>query len=344
MNRKNLLALFIVVFTVIASSYTFYIYQVFHTPNLQVEKSDIYFPIYKGTSFKMIQNQLSTSGIINDLVSFSLLAKLKNYHESIKPGMYLIKKNMTNNEAINMFRAGRQVSINVTFNNLRKIEELPAKIEAFFEFDSASLAHELLCTQCAAKYGFSKDNFIAMFVPNTYEFYWTTTPVAFIKRMKKEYKKFWTEDRKKTSVTLGLTPVEIITLASIVEKETKYDTEAARIAGTYINRLKKGMKLQADPTLIFAHDNYNIRRVLNKDKAIDSPYNTYKYKGLPPGPICMPSITTIDAVLNYERHTYLYFCASSDFSGYHTFSDTYKDHLSNAKKWQKALNRKKVLR
>ena len=189
-----------------------------------------------------------------------------------------------------------------------------------------------------SKFGFTPENISIIFIPNTYHIYWDISSKQFLERMYSEYNRFWNDERKSLSDSLGMTIPEVVTLASIVEKETSKNDEKPIIAGVYINRLKKKWYLQADPTLIFAHDDYNIKRVLNKHKVIDSPYNTYTNKGLPPGPICLPSISSIDAVLHYDKNTYLYFCAKDDLSGYHSFAKTYVQHNQNARKYRKALD------
>jgi len=195
------------------------------------------------------------------------------------------------------------------------------------------------------KLGLSDDNVACIFIPNTYEFYWNTSADQFVKRMLKEYQKFWNNDRKAKANKIKLNYYEVATLASIVEKEQNIKRdERPEIAGLYLNRINKKMKLESDPTLIFALGDFTIKRVLNKDKKVDSPFNTYKHKGLPPGPICIPSINSIDAVLNASDHKYIFMCAKEDFSGYHNFAKTYAKHLINARKYQKALNKRKIMR
>jgi len=210
--------------------------------------------------------------------------------------------------------------------------------------DSTDLLPYLVSDSVASSYGFTSETFIAMFLPNTYEVYWTITPTQLLDRMKLEYDKYWTNAQKEKAKAIGLTPNEVVTLASIVDAETNMMTEAPTVAGVYLNRLKKGYKLQADPTLKFAMNNFEIKRLLLKDKQYESPYNTYKYPGLPPGPINMPSIAAVEAVLNAEDHRYLYFCAKPDFSGYHVFAKTLVEHSRNARAWQRALNEKRIYR
>ncbi len=326
------------------SSFAFYAYQIVYTPNILVDQDDQYLTIDEGTSFEALRRKLYDRRIINDAVSFSFLAKLKKYDQHVKPGMYLLKKNMNNNEAINRLRAGLQSPVKLTFSTARKLEELAGKLSHSIMLDSLDLAPLLTSDSVAQAYGFNKQTFISMFLPNTYEVYWTISDRELLDRMKKEYDKFWTADRQAKAKAIGLSREEISTVASIVNAETNFIDEAPIIAGVYLNRLDRGYKLQADPTLKFALNNFEIRRLLNKDMAYDSPYNTYKYAGLPPGPINMPSISMIEAVLNYQDHRYLYFCAKDDFSGRHVFAKNLVEHNVNARKFQTALNLQQIYR
>jgi UPF0755 protein len=344
MLRKNLLPIFLVVFAMLLTSFAFYTYQILYTPNLLVEGEDQRFAISRGTTFKEFQNQLDKQRVVNDLVSFSFLARLKKLDENLKPGMYMLKKDMTNLEAINLFRSGEQIPVRLTFSNARKLEDLSKKLTRSLDIDSTEMAKVLLDSITPKRYGFEPQTFISMFIPNTYEVYWTSRPSDILDRMSAEYDRFWTTERKEKAAALNMSQTEVSTLASIVQSETNQIEEAATIAGVYINRLKRGIPLQADPTLVYALGDFSIRRILNKDKVYDSPYNTYKYKGLPPGPIRMPGGDYIDAVLNYKSHTYLYFCAKEDFSGYHVFAKTLREHNVNARKFQRALNRERIYR
>lgn len=344
MRKKNLIAIFLVVFTMMLSSFAFYSYQVIYTPNILVEEDDRLFAIPKGSTFDDVRNRLYEERYINDAVSFSLLSKIKNYDREVKAGLYLLKTDMNNMEAINLLRSGAETPIKLTFSNARLLEQLPKILTQNLAIDSAEMASFILNDTVSNYYGFDKQNFISMFIPNTYEVYWTSSPKKILDRMKREYDRFWTDSRKQKAAELGITPNEVATLASIVKAETNKMDEAPTVAGVYINRLKRRMPLQADPTLVFAIGDFSIRRILNKDKVFESPYNTYKYQGLPPGPINMPSIPAIDAVLNYEDHRYLYFCANADFSGYHVFARTLSEHNVNARKFQRALNKERIYR
>lgn len=344
MRKKYFIAIFLVVFTMMLSSFAFYTYQILYTPNVLIEEEDRYFAIPKGTTFKMLQDMLAEQRIVNDLVSFSFLAKLKDLDTNVKNGMYLIKGDMTNIELINLLRSGSQTPVKLTFSHARLLNQLPKILTQSLEIDSAQLASLLLTDTTASHYGFKEETFISMFIPNTYEVYWTTSPKGLLDRMKQEYDRFWSDERKQKAEQLGMTQEEVSTLASIVQGETNKMDEAPAIAGVYINRLKRRIPLQADPTLVFAIGDFSIRRILNKDKEFDSPYNTYKHYGLPPGPINMPGIPALNAVLNYESHNYLYFCAKDDFSGYHAFARTLREHNINARKFQRALNMQRIYR
>lgn len=344
MKKRKIIAAAIIITAVMLSSFAFYAYQILYTPNVLVDQESRLFPVFNSTTYDDLRDRLDEEEIVNDIVSFSFLAKLKGLDESVKPGLYKFTKNMSNTEAINLLRSGRQAPIKLVFNDARRIEELSTKLTSSLQIDSADLAPLLLSDSVARSYGFDSLNFISMFIPNTYEVYWTSSARDILDRMKKEYDRYWTDARTQKAESIGLTKLEVATLASIVDSETNKMDEAPTIAGVYLNRLKKGYKLQADPTLKFAIGDFTIRRILNNDKNFDSPYNTYMYYGLPPGPIRLPSMAAMNAVLDYQEHNYLYFCAKDDFSGYHAFAKTYSQHLVNAKKFQKALNQQKIYR
>jgi UPF0755 protein len=260
----------------------------------------------------------------------------------VHPGKYKISEGMSNNALVNELRSGNQEPVKITFNNIRKKEELAGKLSKMLEPDSAHLLEAFNDEDLETKYGFNRENILAMLVPNTYSMYWNTTAEDFIARMAKEYKSFWNDDRKEKAKALNMTQTQVMILASIVEKETPVEADKPIIAGVYINRLKKNIPLEADPTLIWAANDFTIKRVLNVHKQIESPYNTYKHKGLPPGPIDIPSVSSIDAVLNYTKHDYLYFCAKEDLSGYSSFAKTLDEHMKNARRYQNELNRRNI--
>ena len=342
MKNKNFLAVGLIIGSMLVSSFSFYFWQVVYTPNILIDKEDVVFNIPTGANFKYVQNSLYDLGIVNDLVSFSFLSKLKRYDQSIKPGSYLLQADMSNRDAINMLRSGDQVPIKLTYSNARSLEVLAAKIASYLEFDSATMISNLSNSDVASSYGFTKETFMCMFLPNTYEVYITDQPIAVLDRIYSAYKIFWNPERMAKAEALNLPPEEVIVLASIVDAETNQMDEAPTVAGVYINRLNKNIKLQADPTLIFAMGDYTIKRVLYEHMQVDSPYNPYKYAGFPPGPINLPSIAAIEAVLNYAKSDYLYFCANPDFTGNHIFARTLSQHNKNARLLHLALNKKKI--
>ncbi len=296
------------------------------------------------SSFSAVTDILENKGYLKDTDGFEWVAQKKNYSNSVIGGCYTLKHNMNNNDLVNLLRSGRQTPVKITFNNIRTLEQLAGRIANRIEPDSLELTVLLNDSSIIAGYGFNKKTFIAMFIPNTYEFYWTTSAKKFIERMNREYKLFWNDIRVKKAKVAGMTAIEVNTLASIVDEETIKADEKAVVAGLYINRLNKGMRLQADPTIKFVIGDFTVKRILNKDLKIDSPYNTYLYSGLPPGPIRIPSIQGIDAVLNYKKHKYLYMCAKEDFSGYHNFAKTLKQHNQNAARYRKALRKNRIWR
>ncbi|RKD16059.1 aminodeoxychorismate lyase [Pelobium manganitolerans] len=304
------------------------------------EKTYLYIPT--GASFKQVQDSVSKNHLLIDSSTFYDLANDREYSEKIKAGKYPFKKGMNNREILNMLIAGNQEPVQLAFRNVRLKSNFAALASKKLEFDSASFARLLDSTAFVKSYGFTTENVYTMFIPNSYEMYWNTSAKEFFERMNKEYTTFWNADRLQKAGALNLTPQQVTILASIVDSEALIDEEMPTIAGLYLNRLKKGMKLEADPTVIFANNDFNIRRVLNRHLSKQSPYNTYLNKGLPPGPITMPSIKAIDAVLNPKANDYIYMCAKEDFSGYHNFASTLKEHLVNAKKFQQALNQRNI--
>ena len=249
---------------------------------------------------------------------------------------------MSNNQLINMLRSGKQKVVKLVINNIRTKNELAAIVSKHLETDSSEVLNKLTDSEFLKSCGYDIHNVMTIFLPNTYEFYWNTSAEEFFKRMIKENDRFWDQSRLEKTSRIPLGKKEVSILASIVQKETNHSGEMSDIAGVYINRLKTGMPLQADPTVVFALGDFEKRRVLKEDTKVDSPYNTYKYSGLPPGPICLPEPSTIDKVLDYTQHNYFYFCAKDDLSGYHNFSVTLKEHSRNARNYQRALNKLKI--
>ncbi len=269
------------------------------------------------------------------------LAEYKGFKKEVKAGHYTIPGGTSNNELINRLKSGNQQPVKVNFNSLRTLEYLGAVLGWQLEPDSAEFVRLFHDTTALLNLGIHADSLFAILLPDTYEFYWTATPEDFISRMKKEAYKYW-ETRIEKAKKQGLTPWETISLAAIVERETQKNDEKSTIAGVYLNRLDKNMKLQADPTVVYAVGDFTLRRVLRKHTKEDHPYNTYRNHGLPPGPICVPSKASIEAVLNAEDHEYLFFCAKEDLSGYHSFAKTYAQHLRNARRFQKELTNRGI--
>ena len=305
-------------------------------------KTKTYLYIPSNAKYQQVLDSIKKNALIIDEESFLSLAKERDLSDKFKPGKYPIIKGMNNRQVLNMLIAGNQEAVSISFRNIRLKENFVATVAKKLESDSASLIRLLDSAAYVSEFGFTTDNIYTMFVPNSYEMYWNTSAQDFFERMNKEYKKFWTEERLAKAKELNLTPQEIAVLASIVDSEALLDKEMPTIAGLYLNRLSRGIKLEADPTVIFANNDFSIRRVLNRHLRKESPYNTYLNKGLPPGPIMMPSIVAIDAVLNHENHNYIFMCAKEDFSGYHNFADNLKEHQSNAKKFQQALNERNI--
>lgn len=303
---------------------------------------EVTFYIPKEATFQTVLDTLQQHSLIRHPRIFSLIAWKKSYPGHIKSGHYRIRNRTSYNRLINMLRGGLQAPVLVTFTHEKSLAQLAGTLAGQLAFDSVSFISLIRDQEKCNELGFDTQTIAAVFIPNTYELYWNISPEKFMERMRAEYDRFWSPERKKAAEQLGLTPIEVITLASIVEEETWHPEEMPLIAGVYLNRLKKGMRLQADPTIKFAVGDVNKRRILTRDLQVDSPYNTYRHSGLPPGPITIPSIRAIDAVLHADDHSYLYFCAKEDFSGYHYFSKTLRQHNLYAARYRKALNRNRV--
>lgn len=316
-------------------------YQSVFGPNVETREGYGIVYIPSGSDYEDVRLKLEESGLLSEPKSFDWVARKKGYPDAVKAGRYRIEKGMSNNELVNMLRAGNQDPVMVVFNRTRTFAQLAGKVSKYLEADSLEMLAHFTDPSLPEKYGFRQETFYAMFIPNTYEFFWTATPMDFTDRMKKEYEAFWKKrDDKRASV--GMTRVEVSTLASIIDEETLHDDENPKVAGVYMNRLEINMPLQACPTLKYIKSDWTIQRVLSEYKRIESPYNTYKHSGLPPGPITIPSISAIDAVLNYEKHNYLYMAAKADFSGYHSFARTLQQHNQNAIRYQRELDKQKI--
>lgn len=300
--------------------------------------------VHTGTSYDSLLVKLKTEGFIIDERSFDLVAGwMKFKKDYMPPGRFRIIGGWSNRQLISHLRSGNQDPVAVTFNNVRNIEELAGKVADYIEPDSFEILSYINNEPLLRSLGYTRETALCLFIPNTYELYWNTSVENFLHRMSKEKDKFWNSgNREEKARKLGLSRNEVYTLASIVEKETLLSSEKKRIAGVYLNRLERGIRLQADPTVVFAVGDFTIRRVLNKHLAFDSPYNTYIYSGLPPGPICMPEIESIDAVLNPEKHNFLFFCAEPGYSGAHAFAETLAGHMANARTYQRWLSENSI--
>jgi UPF0755 protein len=312
-------------------------------PNTPATLDDPYVLVPSGATLEQVIDSLLVHGLLRDERSFRWTAEKMGYAgESIRRGRYKIPAHAGNRTVVSLLRGGRQSPLQVTIQNVRTIDQLCGRVANKFEFDSLDLA-QFLDTRFDSLAGTRKETRLTRFIPNTYEFYWTTTPEEFCKRMLKEYDRFWTEDREARRTATGLSREEVYTLASIIEKETNHDPEKPRMAGVYLNRLKTGMPLQADPTVVFAIGDFEIRRVMYGHLDIDSPYNTYRNVGLPPGPIFMPGIPSIDAVLNHETHDYLFFCAQPTEDGPgHAYAADLSAHNENARRYQRWLDKQGI--
>lgn len=296
------------------------------------------------TPFSQLVSQLAEDSVIPSKSKIHLVARLKKFDHSVAAGRYLILQGMSYNSLINLFRSGNQTPVQLTFNNIRTREEMAGVLSKQLMSDSVMLVQQFRNEEFVQEYGFDIHTALCPFIPNTYEVYWNIPPEKLYERMVNEFTNFWTSTNIEKAKTKGLTTIEVVILASIVEEETRSSKEKPIVAGLYLNRLNRGIPLQADPTLRFAKNDFTIKRVLNEHKKIDSPYNTYKYKGLPPGPIRVPEISTIKAVLNAKKHKYIYMCAKADFSGEHNFASTLKQHNKNAREYQRELNKRKIYR
>ena len=341
MYIKKILLIVAVMGLLIFGGFAYYVYGAMFKPNTAFENEIAYIYVPSNASYSEVREQLKP--LLKDLNSFDAVAERKKYTTNIKPGKFPIKKGMNNNDIINSIRSNN-IPILVSFNNQENLKNLAGRISQQIETDSVSLYNTMTDSAFLDASGFSERTALGMYIPNSYEFFWNTSSQEFCERMLKEYNRFWNDSRNSKAQAIGLSRDEVMTLASIVYEESKKPEEQPRVAGVYVNRLRIGMPLQADPTIKFAayhlpkYQNTVIRRVLNEHKEIESPYNTYKYAGLPPGLITMPDISAIDAVLNYEKHNYLYFAADPKRLGYHKFAKTLAQHNVNAREYQRYLS------
>jgi UPF0755 protein len=347
MYIKRIIWIASIVILIGLGGFSYYIYQTIFGPNTKFSEPEKELFIGSKDTYKDVYFKLKP--LLKNPDGFHQIANKKKYSTNVKPGRYLLQKGMNNNELVNTLRSAN-LPVKVSFNNQDFPELLAGRIAEQIEADSMSLLNVFKDETFLQKHDLSKANSLNIYLPNTYQFYWNTSAEEFRERMLKEYNQFWNANRKSKASALNLSPSQVISLASIVQKETAKVDERAKVAGVYLNRLKKGMKLQADPTVIYAlkktQNNFDtiIKRVLYKDLAIDSPYNTYMYEGLPPGPIAMPDLNSIDAVLNAEQHDYYYFVADLERVGYHKFAKTLAQHNRNAALYREWINKQGVYR
>lgn len=298
--------------------------------------------IRTGSDYAAVRQALVSGGFVRDIKTFDLLAKQAGYDRNIHPGKYHLKKGMSNYTMVRLLRSGRQTPVKLVIKKLRRKQDFITLVGKSLEADSNVLKSMLLDTVYLAQFGLDTNTAMCGVMPDTYEFYWNTTADKAFRKIEKNFSQFWTEARKEQARALNLTPQQVIILASIVEEESNKNDEKPTIASVYINRIRKGIKLQADPTARFAYGDFTIKRITATHTSLASPYNTYHITGLPPGPICTPSSASIKAVLAAPDNTYLYFCAKEDMSGYHRFASTYNEHLKNAALYHEALNRRNI--
>lgn len=319
---------------------------VFYFPNTKVTDSSQSIFVPSGTSFATLKGILEPH--LRSTVTFSLAAKAKRF-DTPRIGHFVLKPNMGNQQIINALRSGN-TPIQVVFNNQQTIAHLAGRVAEQLELDSLSLNKEIESPYFMESINLNREELLSLFLPNSYEMYWNISAAEFCQLMKRENDLFWNESRESKRKRLKMSRAEVITLAAIVNEESRKVDERPRVAGVYLNRLRRGMKLQADPTVVYAMKRQTndfdliVRRVLYKDLEIKSPYNTYKYPGLPPGPITMPDISSVDAVLNAESHSYLFFVVDPKNPGYHLFASTYNEHLANRKVYVRWLNENRIMR
>lgn len=343
MNKKKILYILGgLTLTVVAAA--FFIYKSLFGLKVSAEENGVDLYIPTGAIYSQVLDSLNATVSIKNQKVFNWIANKKKYPSQVKAGKYHISNEMRYDEVINLLRSGRQTPVKVTFSIIRTLNELAGRVGGQIEADSSGIMNFLNESENYKSDGFSRETVISVFIPNTYEFFWNTSEKGFYKRMLKEHKKFWNEDRLAEAKEKGLTPVEVSILASIIDDEVVKADEKPRIAGVYLNRLKRGIPLQACPTIKFAMNDFTITRVLIKYLKIESPYNTYKYRGFPPGPVGCPTIQGIEAVLNAEDNDYIYFAAKPDFSGTHNFSRTLTEHNRFAAFYQRELNKRKIFR
>ncbi len=340
-NKKRIISLIATVLFLLIAFASVRLYNYVFKANVPLDLSKNIVTIPTGSDFEMVVDLLNKEGFIINEKSFRVLSEQMSYNG--RPGRFKISPGWTNRQLIRHLRGGKQEPINLILVNERLPEQVAGKAAKFIEADSISIIKLLNDKSYLDDLGYNPQTIMSLFIPNTYEFFWNTSAQKFIERMVVENNRFWEKNgRINKAEELSLTKTEVYILASIVERETNQNSEKKRMAGVYYNRLQKGMLLQADPTLVFASRDWESRS-LAKYKTLDSPYNTYMYTGLPPGPISMASIPSLDAVLNREKHNYIFFCAAGDESGLHNFAETYNGHLKNVQIYKRNLKKRGLL-
>ena len=317
-------------------------YSMLFMPNFKPSETKYVYIYEDNKNFGALCEVLKDSAGCANIDFFKILADFRKYPENMKSGRYAIDPGMDNNTLINRLRRGQQVPVRITFNNIRLLSDLSDRLSGQLMIENDELLSLIGDEDYCESFGFNTATIKTMFIPDTYEVYWNIPADKLIERMKREYNAFWNDDRLKKAENIHLSPIEVSILASIVEEETAVPDEYPVVAGLYLNRLYKSMPLQADPTVKYAVGDFSLKRILNIHLEVVSPYNTYLYGGLPPGPIRIPSVRCIDAVLNYTKHNYLYMCAKEDFSGRHNFAVTLSEHNRNANKYHLELNRRGI--
>ncbi len=340
----KIILIILVVLILAAAGGGYYFYTKIFKSNVELNgKEEVYLYIPTNATYEQVIDSIYAMDIIVDKISFEWVMNKKNYKNKVRSGRFKIENHLSNNDLVDLLRSGKQIPINVTFNNIRLKEELAGRIAQQLEIDSITILEALNNDDLIESYGLNSENVLIMFIPNTYQFFWNTSVNQFLDRMHKEYTAFWDESRLAKLERTGLKKEEVSILASVVQAEqTIQVSEQDVIAGLYINRLKRGIPMSSCPTLIYAHKDFSIKRVYHWHEEIESPYNTYKYAGLPPGPINLPEIRAIDAVLNFDDNDYIYMCAKEDFTGYHYFSKTLSQHLMYARRYQAAANKRGI--
>lgn len=339
--KKLLITL--LVLALIAGLYAYNTYSKIYDANVKLTLSSEVLTIDEGDNWEEVKVKLSP--YLKDVDALEVVKDLKDYSGKVKPGKYRLEDGMSTNALLNMLRSAGQVPVKLIINSTRNFPELAGVLGRQMQSDSLDFLNVLNNDSIRKHYGFSAQKYYTLFLPNTYEIYWTKSPEEVVQRFASEFKKFWNDDRKAKAKKLNLSESEIVTIASIVQEEQmEHPSEWPTIAGLYLNRVRRGMALESDPTIKFAIGDFLVKRVLNKHKeeTKDNPYNTYHHSGIPPGPIRMPDIRAVDAVLNSQKHAYIFMCAKKDFSGYHHFSTTLKEHSLHAKAYQNELNNLKI--